>query len=53
VDLDGLVGYIESLPQPIGARIEGRIVRRGAPAESAGRSATIWESRRPTRLSCG
>ncbi len=27
VDLDGLVEYVESLPQPISVAIEGRITR--------------------------
>ena len=31
--LDALVRHIESLPQPFGARIEGRIMRRGGAAE--------------------
>jgi 5'-nucleotidase len=52
VDLDALVGYIESSPRPISARIEGRIVRRGTPVELPGRSATRWEDRHPTRLCC-
>jgi 5'-nucleotidase len=47
VDLDALVSYIESLPQPISARIEGRIARRGVRAETADLPAALWESLRP------
>jgi hypothetical protein len=32
VDLDALVRYIETLPRPFGARIEGRIARSARPA---------------------
>jgi 5'-nucleotidase len=55
VDLDALVSYIESLPQPISARIEGRIEHRGAtamPAAIVGLSATVWESQHPVRFCC-
>lgn len=54
VDLDALVSYIESLAQPISARIEGRIERRGVAAATAldALSATLWESQQPTRHCC-
>jgi 5'-nucleotidase len=52
VDLDALVSYIESLPEPISARIEGRIEQRGAPVAMTGLSAMLWESQRHARSCC-
>ncbi|MGD9891967.1 MAG: 5'-nucleotidase C-terminal domain-containing protein, partial [Dehalococcoidia bacterium] len=52
VDLDALVSYIESLRQPIRARIEGRIEQRRVPLAMALLSATLWESQGHARSCC-